>query len=126
MKNAMIALAAATTVSLSATVLVPSVYAQEETAVSEKISTASDRLVTLLKEEGESELQDVFAPAFLNAVPPAQFNAMTQQLTSQFGPVLRMKSLVPVNETTANIQIEFEKAIGNGVMSVNARCPISD
>ncbi len=106
--------------------LVPSsIMAQDaparETAVSEPLKTRAQDVVALLKEEKAPE--DVFGPQFLASVPPAQFNAVTQQLTSQFGAAIGVENIEPTGEFTANIAIRFEKAIGQGTLALSATEP---
>ncbi len=106
--------------------LVPSsIMAQDaptsETTVSEPLKMRVQDVVALLKEEKAPE--DVFGPQFLASVPPAQFNAVTQQLTSQFGAAIGIENIEPTGEFTANIAIRFEKAIGQGTLALSSTEP---
>ncbi len=102
--------------------LIPSAaFAQDandnETAVSEPLKIRTQDVIALLKQEKAAE--DVFGQQFLAAVPPAQFNVVTQQLTSQFGAAVVVESIEPTGEFTANIAIRFERAIGRGTLALS-------
>ncbi|WP_379550382.1 serine hydrolase [Qipengyuania sp. DGS5-3] len=73
--------------------------------------------------EGEKAPEDVFGPTFLAAVSPAQFNAISSQLTTQFGPVIGVESLEATGEYSANIALRFERAIGRGTIALESQAP---
>ncbi len=105
-------------------------FAQEGTPASEDtgLATASQPLQeraadALALLQGEADAKDVLGARFLASVPPAQFAAITQQLTSQFGAPIGIKSLEPTGEFTANIAIRFERAIGRGTMALSPDAP---
>ncbi len=94
---------------------------EENTEKALELSQASDRLIAYL--QGEGDIENVFSADFLAAVPPDQFKTTTRQLIAQFGPVVGMRSITPRDSTTATVEIEFEKAIGNAMMSVETDAP---
>lgn len=68
---------------------------------------------------GEIEPQDVFTQGFLNAVPPAQFAAISAQLKSQFGSALEVEAVEPPGGTRASLAIRMEKAIARGGIAID-------
>jgi beta-lactamase class A len=62
---------------------------------------------------------EVFSPAFLATVPPAQLNGLAAQLTAQFGRAVAVERLIPTSATEAVLEIRMEKAIGKGTIAIN-------
>ncbi|KEO87158.1 hypothetical protein EH30_05895 [Erythrobacter sp. JL475] len=77
----------------------------------------AEQIVALVN--GELEPQEVFSEAFLNAVPPAQFAAISAQLTGQFGKAIAVESLDPPGGTRAALAIRMEKAIARGGIAID-------
>jgi len=63
---------------------------------------------------GEIDPEALFTEGFLAQVPAAQFKAISQQLTSQFGRALAVESLEPPTGTQAAIAIRMERAVARG------------
>ena len=91
--------------------------AQEE-AVASPIEASATAVVAVLR--GEKPAAEVFAPSFLAAVPEAQLQALTQQLSAQFGALQGLESVTPSGPSAATIAIRFEKAIARGPMQLDA------
>ncbi|WP_299192550.1 serine hydrolase [uncultured Erythrobacter sp.] len=67
----------------------------------------------------ELDPNDVFTDDLLAAVPPAQFAAISRQLTAQFGAALSVEELDPPQGTRAAIVVRMERAIARGWISVD-------
>ncbi|WP_374405688.1 serine hydrolase [Pelagerythrobacter sp.] len=91
----------------------------QEDAVPGPIATAAEGVVAVLR--GEKPAAEVFAPAFLAAVPEAQLTALAQQLAAQFGPLQGLEGADPVGPDGANIAIRYERAIARGPMQLDAQ-----
>ena len=65
---------------------------------------------------GDIAPADLFTPQFLAQIPAETLAQMNAQLESQFGPVVGVESIDPVNALQARIAIRFERAIGSGTM----------
>ena len=94
----------------SAVTLPHSASAQTEAVISEQLSARADDVLRLL--QGEEIEDEVFDENFRNAVPPAQFRALTGQVRAQQGQALAILSITPRNANSAIIKISFEKSIG--------------
>ncbi len=73
--------------------------------------------------QASTPAEDVFAPAFLAAVPEAQLHAMNTQMAAQFGSLLGIESVEPVGPGIARIKLRFERAIASGGMQLEAGEP---
>lgn len=91
--------------------------AAESEAVSSEIlqSRAKEALEALA---GRANAEGVFAPSFLEAVPPAQLSAISAQLVSQFGALQSVERVEPTGTHGARVSFRFEKAIGVGMMEL--------
>lgn len=84
--------------------------AQTEVIISEQLSARADDVLRLL--QGEEIEDEVFDENFHNAVPPAQFRALTGQVKAAQGPALEIMSVSPRNANSGILKIRFEKSIG--------------
>lgn len=84
--------------------------AQTQSILSEQLSQRANDVLRLL--QGEEIEAEVFDENFRNAVPPAQFRALTRQVAAQQGQPLEIISIEPRNANSATIKIRFEKSIG--------------
>ena len=96
-----------------------SAAAQEQTvteasASNPQLAQRANDVVTMFK--GEKPATEIFSATFLVSVPPEQLNALTQQLIAQFGPVIGVSRVVATGPNSANIGIQFERAIVGGPM----------
>ncbi|WP_169053518.1 serine hydrolase [Alteraurantiacibacter aquimixticola] len=74
--------------------------------------------------QGEAAFEEVFAPAFVAAVPEAQFLAVKGQLEAQLGPLVGLESVEPAGAPgAATIAIRFENSIASGPMQLAAEEP---
>ncbi|NCN85889.1 MAG: serine hydrolase [Sphingomonadales bacterium] len=96
--------------SCSAASFLSPAYAQTEAAISQQLSARADDVLRLL--QGEEIEAEVFDENFRNAVPPAQFRALTRQVSAQQGQPLEIVSIAPSNANSAILRIRFEKSIG--------------
>jgi beta-lactamase class A len=81
----------------------------------------AEQVVALLN--GEIAPEEIFTDGFLASVPPAQFVAISKQLTGQFGPALAVESLDPAQGTQGALAIRMERAVARGSISID---PASD
>ncbi|MEL7728442.1 serine hydrolase [Citromicrobium bathyomarinum] len=100
-------------------------YAQETQAEAPSEATkfearAAD-VVAMIK--GERPVEEVISPEFLASVPAEQFAQIGQQLTAQFGPVIGVEEVQPVEPDRAMITLRFEKATVGGPMNLEATAP---
>ncbi|MGB5482991.1 serine hydrolase [Parasphingorhabdus sp.] len=84
--------------------------AQTEATVSQQLSQRANDVLRLFR--GEAIEDQVFDENFRNAVPPAQFRAIVQQVVTQHGHPLQIASITPRNANSAIIKLRFEKSIG--------------
>jgi beta-lactamase class A len=115
---------------LSALALIPSPLAAQETTSLASAETAEPSIplqarasdvIPIIK--GEMPPEEAFAANFLKAIPPAQFALVSAQIQAQFGAPLALIEVTPTNQTTANIAIRFERAIGRGLISIEPAPP---
>ncbi|MXO90226.1 serine hydrolase [Pontixanthobacter aquaemixtae] len=94
----------------------------EETASEQSLleSRADDALAVM---QGTEDAQDMFAQSFLDAVSAEQFAAFMAQVTGQFGAVVGVESITPVDDHSAEIVFGFEKALGIGSISIEDNAP---
>jgi beta-lactamase class A len=95
--------------------------AQTEAVISEQLSARADDVLSLL--QGEEIEDEVFDENFRNAVPPAQFRALTGQVRAQQGQALAILSITPRNANSAIIKISFEKSIGTINLDLESTAP---
>lgn len=81
---------------------------------------AADALAVL---QGTRPAQEVFAPAFLQQVSAAQLAEITRQLVVSHGTLVAIASVTPDGSASATIAIRFERAVGHGVMAIEAEAP---
>lgn len=111
-------LAALTTLSLPfAPAAAQSQAPQAATAEPSALETRSAQIVAVIN--GELAPEAVFTDAFLAQVPAAQFKAISQQLTSQFGAALAVESVDPPTGTQAALAIRLERAIARGSIAID-------
>jgi hypothetical protein len=73
---------------------------------------------------GEIAYDQVFGPAFVNAVPEAQFDALVTQLSGQMGDFVGLESVVPEGSPGAGtISLRFATAIASGPLQLEAAPP---
>ncbi len=84
--------------------------AQTEVIISEQLSARADDVLRLL--QGEEIEDEVFDENFRNAVPPAQFRALTGQVKAAQGRALEIMLVSPRNANSGILKIRFEKSIG--------------
>lgn len=90
----------------------------KEDAMPGQLETGAEGVVAVLR--GERPAAEVFAPAFLAAVPEDQLKALTEQLTAQFGALQGLEGVTPASPSAGTIAIRFEKAIARGPMQLDA------
>ncbi|MGB3472391.1 MAG: serine hydrolase, partial [Erythrobacter sp.] len=91
--------------------------AQEAPAEKTPIEQRADQVVAFLN--GEAEASTIFTDGFLKAVPLAQLNAISTQLTGQFGAALSVESVDPADGTSAALAIRMERAIAKGSIAID-------
>ncbi|MEP2736444.1 MAG: serine hydrolase [Erythrobacter sp.] len=84
------------------------------------ISILDQRAADVLKVvKGEMQPVDIFAPSFLGAVTPEQFNALTAQVTAQFGQPQAIENLKPFGPYKAAFDLRFVSGIGRVEMALS-------
>ncbi len=89
----------------------------ERTAEQSALQMRADQIVALLNREIEP--QEVFTDGFLAAVPPEQIDALSEQLTGEFGPAIAVEALDPPDGTRASLAIRLERAITRGGIAID-------
>lgn len=84
--------------------------AQAQLDISQQLSVRANDVLRLL--QGAEIEADVFDENFRNAVPPAQFRALTRQVAAQQGKPLAILSINPQTANSAILKIRYEKSIG--------------
>lgn len=107
-------------IALLAAFLSSSVLAQnaEESA---RLEQRGEDIVAAM--QGATAYDDVFADAFINAVPATQFTAIKGQIEAQFGPLIGVDSLSPASPGEARIAIRFERGLASGSFRLEAQEP---
>lgn len=70
--------------------------------------------------EGRIAFADYFAPVFQQAVPEAQFKAITANLVAQYGRPVAVISTDAADARRGTVTLRFEKAVGTVALSVEA------
>lgn len=83
------------------------------------IEMRSEQVVSLLNGVLDTPVEEVFAPSFLAAVPPAQLQAISAQLTSQFGKAIAVQRLDPADGTRSALEVRMERAIAKGGIAID-------
>ncbi|GAB5347592.1 serine hydrolase [Alteriqipengyuania sp. 357] len=86
-----------------------------------KFETRAADIVSLIN--GDKKAEEVIADIFLAEVSAEQFAEISAQLKAQFGAVVGVESVDPVNADGANITLRFEKALVGGPMNLQASPP---
>ena len=88
----------------------------------ERLQARAADIVAVLN--GEMAREDVFTPAFNDAVPEAQLRALTEQLTGQFGSLLDVEAIEAAGPPgAAMVALRYEQAIARGQMQLEASAP---
>jgi beta-lactamase class A len=95
--------------------------AQSAAGISEQLSMRANDVLRLL--QGEEIEAEVFDENFRNAVPPAQFHAISRQVTAQQGEPRSIVSISPRNANSAILKIGFEKSIGTVSLDLETVAP---
>lgn len=95
--------------------------AQTQTVISEQLAARADDVLRLL--QGAEIEAEVFDENFRNAVPPAQFRALTRQVVDEQGQALEILSVEPRNANSAMLKIRFEKSIGTVNVDLETAAP---
>lgn len=99
-------------------------------AVTQPASAQSDEQVRQRAEDvvavirGDMPYADVFAPSFVAAVPEAQFEVLTAQLTAQMGAFVGLEGIEPGSASgSGQIALRFEQAIISGPLQLEGAAP---
>ena len=119
-----IVLALATAI-LFATVPAPAIAQQAnadqtvEADAQSPVQIRASQIVEMLNGELEAELTEVFTEAFLAAVPPAQLNTLSQQITGNFGRAIGVERLIENEGLSTQIEVRLERAIAKGMIAID-------
>jgi Beta-lactamase enzyme family len=80
-----------------------------------------DQVVALLR--GQGDPAEMFTPAFLAQVPPAQVRAVARQLNGQYGAVRGLDRLDPISPQAGALHVAFERAIVHFQIAVAPQPP---
>lgn len=72
---------------------------------------------------GKAPLEEFFTPSFLTAVPPAQFKAISDSFTRQYGSAVAISAVQKYGPNSAVLQVEYEKAIATIEITVESVAP---
>lgn len=72
---------------------------------------------------GKLALEEFFTSSFLTAVPPAQFKAISESFLQQYGAVVSIASVQRHGESSATLQVEYEKAIATIDITIETARP---
>ncbi len=89
-----------------------------ETSEQSALELRAEQVIAVLN--GETDLQEIFTEGFLTAVPPAQLEALSTQITQQFGQAVSVESVDPPTGTRAAFAIRMERAIARGGIAIDA------
>jgi len=95
--------------------------AQTRTVISGQLATRTNDVMRLF--QGDEIEAEVFDENFRNAVPIAQFRALTLQVVAQHGQPLEILSIDPRNANSAKFRIRFEKSIGTVNIDLETNAP---
>ena len=73
--------------------------------------------------QGAAKAEDVFSPAFLNAVPLAELQTIAKQMTSANGPAERIEDLNYTGNGAATFAIRFQKARAEATLQLEGAAP---
>jgi len=90
----------------------------QETATMTPLERRAEDIVLVLNQQANTD--EVFAPAFLQAIPEAQLNQIAQQFTDQFGPALKVVEIDTRSDTAAAVTVRMERAIGRLNLSIES------
>jgi len=85
------------------------------------LSARVDQIVALLR--GEGDPAELFTPAFLAQVPPAQMRAIARQLGAQYGAVRGLDRLETLSPQAGVMHVGFERAIVHIQIAVEPQPP---
>ncbi|WP_172970237.1 serine hydrolase [Erythrobacter sp. THAF29] len=91
----------------------------KQTSEMSAIAERSQQVVDLINGELDAPLEDVFTPEFLAAVPPAQLQAISGQLTGQFGRAVAIEKLEPADGVRSALEVRMERAIAKGGIAID-------
>lgn len=80
-----------------------------------------DTLVPIL--DGTGDYDAYFAPVFREAVPKAQFDAVSTQLKAALGRPLRIASVAPTSARSATLTVAFERGTATMDIAIEAEAP---
>ena len=92
----------------------------EQPAVSPLDERAQDVLLVL---RGEGQVETVFSPVFLAAVPPVQFKAIATDMRERYGLPLSVEHVAKLDEQRATVKIRYEHAILSIDLAISADAP---
>jgi hypothetical protein len=85
------------------------------------LHSRADQLVVLIRTQSDPAV--LFTPAFLAQVPPAQVRAIAGQLIGQYGAVRGLGAIQQRSTESAQIDVEFERAVVHMMLVVDPREP---
>lgn len=92
-----------------------------ETAPVTPLDMRANQMVAMLN--GTVPLEEYFTTSFLTAVPPAQMNAITASLSTQFGKAVQVLTVDRKGPNSATLTVEYERAIGTIDITVEPAAP---
>lgn len=88
---------------------------------SPELRRQAERVVEMLR--GELQPTELFAPAFLQEVPAAQVQAVTQQLLAQHGAVRGLARIEAISPTSGNVFVNMERATLRLALAIESQPP---
>lgn len=90
---------------------------ENEASTVTPIERRARQLVAVINNEADP--QDVFTTAFLAALPPEQFAAISRQITDQFGAAISVESVTPRDGSSGTLVLRMERAIATGPLVID-------
>ncbi|BDI61110.1 serine hydrolase [Qipengyuania nanhaisediminis] len=91
--------------------------AQSESREQTPILMRAEQVVAVIN--GEANAADIFTDGFLAAVPIAQLETISAQLTGQFGRALAVEAVNPPSGNRSALAIRMERAIARGGIAID-------
>lgn len=98
-----------------------SAMAKDDDALAAAAESRAAQVVAVL--QGTTMPEEVFSPAFLEAVPPSQIEALRKQLTDADGHAQAVEHFSYKGSGAATLTVRFEKALAEAALQLSAEEP---
>jgi len=113
---------------VAALALVPLIPASAAAQTAPATPIASEALKTRIAElptmlSGKGAFEAYFAPAFRAQISQAQFDQLSQQFVTTYGPVVAVTKIMPLTTDAAEVSVQYRDGLGTLRISVDAAAP---